>query len=123
MGYGHIGGEIRRTLMAHRVSWELHYGPPGAFLVCHRCDNPSCVNPEHLFLGTDADNARDRDSKGRLGRRDGEFNGRAKLSRKDADLIRLAYETLPVSQPDIAKAFAVHLDTVHAVIRGKRWVA
>jgi hypothetical protein len=69
-GYGSIrvDGKMRK---AHRVAWELANGPipagAGAHGTCvlHRCDNPSCVNPDHLFLGTNADNARDRQAKGR----------------------------------------------------------
>jgi hypothetical protein len=66
-GYGKMRLSRPRQLMdAHRVSWELHNGPiPDGFLVLHRCDNPPCVRPEHLFLGTHADNAADKIAKGR----------------------------------------------------------
>lgn len=58
-GYGHF--KFRgKVAQAHRVSWEMHNGPiPEGLLVCHRCDNPPCIRPAHLFLGTDADNATD----------------------------------------------------------------
>ena len=65
-GYGVICIGGTKTRQAHRVSWELENGPiPDGMCVCHHCDNPSCVRPDHLFLGTRADNNRDRDAKGR----------------------------------------------------------
>ncbi len=65
-GYGHIGVG-RKVLLAHRVSWYLHYGemPPAHLDVCHHCDTPGCVNPNHLFVGTVTDNQYDSIDKGR----------------------------------------------------------
>jgi hypothetical protein len=64
-GYG-VLNVLGRTVDAHRISWELHYGPiPRGMVVCHRCDNPPCVRPDHLFLGTKRDNTHDMLRKGR----------------------------------------------------------
>lgn len=65
-GYGSLRWQ-KKSARAHRVAWEITYGtvPPG-LSVLHKCDNPSCCNPEHLFIGTQADNVRDMVAKGRL---------------------------------------------------------
>ncbi len=66
MGYGQIGrSQPRRLEYVHRVSWELANGSAGDLCVLHRCDNPACVRPEHLFLGTRTDNMADKVAKGR----------------------------------------------------------
>ena len=65
-GYGVIRGENGKIVLAHRAAWTVRNGEvPDGLCVCHKCDNPSCCNVEHLFLGTRLENMRDRDRKGR----------------------------------------------------------
>jgi len=122
-GYGLLRVGSRRG-MAHRISWEESFGPiPNGLLVCHHCDNPKCVRPDHLFLGTDRDNSADMRKKGRAASCRGEKNPKAKLTFADAEMIRLAYETLPVKQKDLAVAFGVTSSCISHVITGRKWKA
>ncbi len=75
--------------MAHRMAWEECIGPiPEGMQVLHRCDKPACVNPEHLFLGTNKDNVADRVRKGRSSRRFGQLNPAAKISDDERHWLR-----------------------------------
>lgn len=99
--------------------WTLTHGPITTGLdVCHRCDNPGCVNPAHLFLGTHADNMRDMQQKDRHAR--GERSGRASLT--DAavmEIRRLAKQG--VLQSEIAKQFNTPNGNVSQIVNGKAW--
>lgn len=66
-GYGEVSYKHSKRLRAHRISWTIHHGKiPDGLCVLHKCDTPLCVNPEHLFLGTQADNLKDCYEKGRM---------------------------------------------------------
>jgi hypothetical protein len=115
-GYGKIGycGTPRG---AHRVSYELHCGEiPKGMHVLHRCDNPSCMNPAHLFLGSNAVNMADRNAKGRQQR--GSNHGLAKLAEDDAIAIRTA---TGITLRGLAERYGVCLTTVKNIRSGKIW--
>jgi hypothetical protein len=68
LGYGHLNLADGTRWLAHRLSWVIHFGDiPDKLVICHSCDNPSCVNPSHLFIGTQKDNVQDAIKKGRPG--------------------------------------------------------
>lgn len=116
-GYGQFGvGGSGNSKSAHRVSYEHFNGeiPPGNF-VCHKCDNPYCVNPEHLFIGTPKANSEDRDSKQRQAL--GEANGKSVLTVAAVKYIRKA----PLSERVVATQLGVSRGTVNAVRSRRTW--
>ena len=111
--------------MAHRVAWEMANGGPipDGMVVCHRCDNPPCVNPAHLFVGTRLDNVRDMVMKGR-GRypgHPGERNGGAKLTEQSVSAIRERISRGD-TQKEIAVTFGIDPSVVSRIKSGKAWV-
>ena len=103
---------------ANRYAWTITSGPiPAGLLVLHRCDNPPCCNPKHLFLGTKLDNARDRASKGRGRDQRGERNPSAKLTEAEVREIRSAIG----SQAAIAARYGVTQTAVSLIVRNKNW--
>lgn len=115
-GYGKIFvvGKLRA---AHRVSYEMRHGAiPNGMRVLHRCDNPACINPDHLFLGSDADNVADMISKGR--QQKGSRHYKAKLSENDVRAIRSAKNETP---NNLAKQFGVTAATISFIRSGKIW--
>lgn len=104
---------------AHRFSWELHYGPiPDGMWVCHRCDNPSCVRPDHLFLGTPRDNYEDMHQKGRHVHGTEHFN-----SKLDENKVREIREMLSrkVSMYEIAEKYSVTQRSIWNIAHEKTW--
>lgn len=107
-----------RRFLAHRLVWEECFGPiPPGQCVCHHCDNPPCVNPEHLFLGTQADNLKDMDKKGRRARLSGEEASRRKLSNEQVEAIRRA----PGTTRSIAAQFGISNGQVSKIRNRKQW--
>lgn len=119
-GYGLVGGDGKRNVKVHRLSYEVNVGPiPDGLFVLHKCDVRSCCNPDHLFLGTKKDNAIDAVRKGRWVNNAGEKHGMAKLSDQNVREIRQAL-TGSETQGSIAKRFGVHQTTICDIKRGKR---
>lgn len=114
-GYGafSLGG---RSHTASRVSWMLYRGEiPEGLIVCHKCDVPLCVNPDHLFLGTDKDNTDDCRSKNRMPM--GEKCVSSKI--KETDVIEIRSSSIP--QRQLAKKFGICVAHVNRIKKGRRW--
>lgn len=114
-GYGSFSLN-RRSIPAHQVSWLLFRGEKNG-LVCHHCDTPICVNPDHLFLGTNTDNMRDMVRKGRMKSTKGEANGRARLTEEAA---RAAIAD-PRTAKEVAKDLGVSTSTILMLRCGRNW--
>jgi len=120
-GYGKIMLNYK-VLGAHRVSWEVHHGPiPPGLYVCHKCDVPGCVNPDHLFLGTHRENMRDKMAKGRANTPFGSPHANAKLNENQVRIIKRLLSFGTVAQTDIAAAFGVNQRTVSNIKINKGW--
>lgn len=116
-GYGVIYAE-GKAKSAHRFSWTLHFGPiPDGLLVCHRCDVRSCVNPSHLWLGTDADNNADMIRKGRENYVRGERAGGSKLTEEQVAQIRKDGRR----RVDVARDFGVCKSTITFIRQRETW--
>lgn len=124
-GYGRqwVAG---RAVRDHRRAWEVAHGPiPSGLCVLHRCDNPPCVRVDHLFLGTQLDNNRDRSAKGRShrfnGARRGTGNPRCRLSEEDVRWVRKLGAAGRMTHAAIGACFGITGQTAGKIIRWQRW--
>jgi len=112
-GYGYFRWEGKSRL-SHRLAWELSVGPiPNGLFVCHTCNNPSCINPRHLFLGSQEENMQHMVQEGR-------HRGNAKLNEEDILEIRHLY-SVGVPVREIAEKFQIHSNSVWRCVTGKAW--
>lgn len=125
MGYGKFSiGRKFQNLYAHRVAWMLAFGQiPNGLCVLHRCDNTSCVRPDHLFLGTQLDNVRDMHAKGRarFGVTCGEDHKGSKLTTKQVQEIRARFTGRLGEKVALAREFGVSAPMITNVVTFKNW--
>lgn len=114
-GYGRIM-VARVKYMAHRLAYSINNGPiPDGYVVRHKCDNPSCINPEHLEVGTQADNIADKVSRGRQAR--GSGVGRAILTEESVREIRSS----PLKVSELSILYGVSVVSIRNILRRKTW--
>lgn len=124
-GYGEVRTGAARWL-THRLAWTLANGPiPDGMFVCHKCDSPPCCNPDHLFIGTNADNIADMIAKGRTCT--GSKHGNSKLTEDQVLEIRSVYRrgipnnASPTSQGGLAKRFNVSRELIRNIVKRRVW--
>lgn len=132
-GYGEFTSSLRngKHTRAHQVSWIIHFGDiPEGMHVLHTCDNPSCVNPKHLFLGSHTDNMRDMIKKGRANRRflygeehpqHGTNSKFHKLTEDDVRKIRELKKSGKYKLREIAEMFGVSHGVINNICQGRKW--
>jgi len=120
-GYGRLHFEGQQ-LNAHRVSAQFEYGDLGDKWVLHHCDNPACVNPNHLYLGDRADNMRDAVERSEWpSYNQGEDSGNAKLTESDVIDIKKQYKSGRATQTELAQKYDITQPNVSDIVRGVRW--
>lgn len=118
-GYGVFWFQ-NHTIRAHRFSWKLHYGYlSDDVLVLHKCDNPICVNPNHLFIGSHQDNMRDKHQKGHTAK--GEKCGRSKLTLRQINEIRKLYSKGKRTQQSLSEQFGITQTQISNIVRFYSW--
>lgn len=120
-GYGnfYLKGDSGRS---HRIAWRLTFGEiPDLMHVLHKCDNRKCVNPAHLFLGTEQDNSDDKFSKGRHISLKGEDNPIHKLTTKQVNEIRQLFLSGSKTRKQLAEYYSVNVTTIAKIIRNESW--
>lgn len=121
-GYGEFSIN-HRNCRAHRIAYEFMTGEevPEGMSVCHSCDNPKCVNPSHLWVGTHIENMRDMDRKGRRRAPRGTERPNAILNEDDVREIRRRYETGRVTHLQMATEYGVHKTTITRIVNRQNW--
>ena len=117
-----IGGGTRISMPNHRAAWVVYRGPiPKGMCVLHTCDTPSCINPSHLFLGSQADNVRDMIAKGRSPDRKGEKGSAAYLTAEQVLEIRFLWDAGLHTQRQISERCGVNVSNVKSIIYRHSW--
>lgn len=117
-GYGKLNGQKWGEQLAHRAAYRAVHGSiPEGMCVCHKCDNPGCVNPAHLFVGNSLDNSDDKHRKGRANMPVGSRHGQSRLTEEDAAQIRADSR----SGPELSAEYGVSRTTISLIKRGIAW--